>query len=77
LRLRLLRGRAGANISTNVYDTALYNAPDDDPTRMRKPKTLGPFNVDVYEYPPPFLAVPRSLQLVRRSSFVFEHCGSV
>jgi len=53
-----------ANVSTNVYDPALYNAPDDDPTRMRKPKTLGPFNVDVYEYPPPFLAVPRSLQLV-------------
>jgi hypothetical protein len=53
-----------ASVAPNVYDTSLYNAPDDDPARMRKPKTLGPFNVDVYEYPPPFLAVPRGLQLV-------------
>ena len=53
-----------ASVSPNVYDTALYNAPDDNPARMRKAKMLGPFNVDVYEYPPPFLAVPRALQLV-------------
>ncbi len=55
---------AAASDSPNVYDPALYNAPDDNPARMRKPKKLGRFNVDVYEYPPPFLPLPRGLQLV-------------
>jgi hypothetical protein len=45
----------------NVFDPGLYNAPDDDPTRQRKPATLGQFNIDVYEYPPPFLLLPRAL----------------
>jgi hypothetical protein len=53
-----------ASDSPNVYDKALYNAPDDNPAQMRKPKMLGPFNIDVYEYPPPFLPLPRLLQLV-------------
>jgi hypothetical protein len=53
-----------ASDSANVYDTALYSAADDNPARPRKPKMLGPFNVDVYEYPPAFLPVPRLLQLV-------------
>lgn len=47
----------------NVFDPALYNAPDDDPTRQRRPATLGPFNVDVYEYPPPFLLLARALHV--------------
>ena len=45
----------------NVYDDSLYTAPDDDPTTIRKPKKLGPFNIDVYEYPPPFLLLPGAL----------------
>ncbi len=53
-----------AGDSPNVYDKALYTAPDDNPAQVRKPKMLGAFNIDVYEYPPPFLTVPRSLQLV-------------
>jgi hypothetical protein len=48
----------------NVYDGSLYSAPDDDTTRTRTPLMLGPFRIDVYEYPPPFLLLPRALRLV-------------
>jgi len=50
---------AGSGVS--VYSDSLYTAPDDDPTKIRKPKKLGSFNIDVYEYPPPFLLLPRAL----------------
>jgi hypothetical protein len=45
----------------NVYDESLYELPGGDPTRPRRPKMLGIFSVDQYEYPPPFLLVPRAL----------------
>jgi hypothetical protein len=48
----------------NPYDVTLYNAPEDDPSAPRKPRKIGPFRVDVYEYPPPFLALPRLCNLV-------------
>ena len=47
----------------NVYDDALYSAPQDDPAKPRKPLRIGSFNVDVYEYPPQFLLLPRALRL--------------
>lgn len=50
-----------ASTGANVYDDALYSLPDESPTAPRRPRTLGPFNVDVYEYPPPFLLLPRAL----------------
>jgi hypothetical protein len=53
-----------AGDSPNIYDNSLYTAPDDDPTRIRKAKRLGPFTIDVYEYPPPFLTLPRGLALL-------------
>ncbi|MET0552636.1 MAG: glycosyltransferase family 87 protein [Vicinamibacteria bacterium] len=53
----------------NVFDPALYNAPDDDPGRQRRPATLGPFNVDVYEYPPPFLLLARALHFAAPDFF--------
>lgn len=53
-----------ASTLPNVYADSLYTARDDDPSRPRKALTLGPFNVDVYEYPPPFLLLPRALRLV-------------
>lgn len=53
-----------AGAGENFYDPALYNAPDDDPTAKRKPRRIGLFNVDVFEYPPPFLTMPRLLQRV-------------
>src|SRR6185503_14097688 len=45
----------------NVYDDTLYLLPDDNPAAPRKPRMLGPFRVDAYEYPPPFLLLPRAL----------------
>jgi len=48
----------------NVYDEALYSAPDDDPARPRKARMMDGFRVDTYEYPPPFLLLPRALRLV-------------
>jgi alpha-1,2-mannosyltransferase len=47
-----------------VFDPTLYNAPDDDGRGVRKPRMMGPFAVDVYEYPPPFLLLPRLLTAV-------------
>ena len=48
----------------DIYANSLYTAPDDDPTTMRKPLRMGPFNVDVYEYPPPFLLLSRATSLL-------------
>lgn len=48
----------------DVYDNALYSMPDDDPGKPRKAKALGPFKIDVYEYPPPFMLAPRALALL-------------
>jgi alpha-1,2-mannosyltransferase len=45
----------------DIYSNSLYSMPDDDPTKLRKPKMLGPFRVDVYEYPPPFLLLSRAI----------------
>jgi hypothetical protein len=47
----------------NIYADSLYTSRDDDPTRPRKALTIGRFNIDVYEYPPPFLLVPRAMAL--------------
>lgn len=44
-----------------IYDDRLYSQPGGDPKAPRTPLTLGRFNIDVYEYPPPFLLVPRLL----------------
>lgn len=48
----------------NLYDDALYSMPDDNPSEPRKPRRIGPFNIDVFEYPPQFLLLPRALQLL-------------
>jgi len=53
-----------ARSASNIYSDSLYTSPDDDPTKVRKALTIGPFNIDVYEYPPPFLLLPRALRLV-------------
>jgi hypothetical protein len=46
------------------FDPRVYTSPEDDGKSQRKPLRLGAFNVDVYEYPPPFLLLPRALQSV-------------
>src|SRR5689334_1283385 len=48
----------------DFYSDSLYTARDDDPSKPRKPLMLGPFRIDVYEYPPPFLLLPRALMRV-------------
>jgi alpha-1,2-mannosyltransferase len=45
----------------NLYDLAIYAARDNDPRAPRTPRRIGLFNVDQYEYPPPFLLLPRAL----------------
>ncbi len=44
----------------DLYDDTLYSLPSAG-TGPRQPQRIGPFNVDVYEYPPPFLLLPRLL----------------
>jgi len=53
-----------SSTKANIYDNALYSMPDDDPTGPRKARMIGPFNIDVFEYPPQFLLLPRALQLL-------------
>jgi len=55
--------RAAHRVS-NLYADSLYTSPDDDPTKLRKPLRIGHFNIDVFEYPPPFLLLPRALRLL-------------
>jgi hypothetical protein len=47
----------------NIYDDALFSLPG-DPTAVRKPRMMGSFGIDAFEYPPPFLLLPRALSLV-------------
>jgi hypothetical protein len=54
-----------ASAHRNVYDASLYTMPNDDPaTPSRKARMIGPFKIDVYEYPPPFLFLPRALRVL-------------
>jgi hypothetical protein len=58
---------AGQSIATepNIYDEfKLYSFPQQDPNARRKPRPIGSFNIDPYEYPPPFLLLPRTLAIV-------------
>ena len=50
-----------AGTGSNIYDDSLYLLPSDDPKGPPKPRSLGAFRVDMFEYPPPFLLVPRAL----------------
>jgi alpha-1,2-mannosyltransferase len=48
----------------SVFDDSLYTQPGDTGKGVRKPLMLGRFGIDVYEYPPPFLLLPRMLALL-------------
>ena len=48
----------------DIYASSLYTAPDDDPAKVRKSLMIGPFGIDVYEYPPPFLLLSRATNLL-------------
>ncbi|MCI0443774.1 DUF2029 domain-containing protein [bacterium] len=45
----------------DVYAYSLYSMPDDSPNSSRKPRMLGVFRIDVFEYPPPFLILPKAI----------------
>jgi alpha-1,2-mannosyltransferase len=49
----------------DVYSEELYSLASERPDAIRKPKRIGAFNVDVYEYPLPFLLLPRALDILR------------
>jgi len=53
-----------ADDAPDIYADALYSLPDSAPGAPRRPRTLGAFNIDVFEYPPTFLLLPRAAQLV-------------
>ena len=44
--------------------TEQHSFPRERPGVQRRPKPLGSFNIDAYEYPPPFLLLTRALQFV-------------
>jgi hypothetical protein len=54
-------GEAAGRVS-NVFADDLYSLPGDS-SAPRRPRMLDGFRVDVYEYPPPFLLLPRALRL--------------
>src|SRR5581483_10750819 len=56
-----------ASSATDVYDDSLFTTPDDVPSKPRTARMLGPFKIDVYEYPPPYLLLPRALLLLTPS----------
>jgi hypothetical protein len=49
----------------NVYAEELYHQPGQGTGAPSPPRKLGPFNVDVFEYPPQFLLLPRALLAVQ------------
>ena len=57
---------AARSVSTvpDIYSNDLYSFPYERPDAVRKPKRLGSFNIDPYQYPPPFLLLPRGLTLL-------------
>jgi alpha-1,2-mannosyltransferase len=69
-----------ASSAPDPYADSLFNLADDDPTKLRKPLRIGPFRVDVYEYPPSYLLLPRALMLLapeflRMRMLWFGVCG--
>ena len=66
----------------DIFAASLYNDPSDTGVGPRRQRKLGPFGVDVYEYPPPFLIVPRVCNLLTRDfhrlrPLWFGLCGAV
>jgi hypothetical protein len=48
----------------DIYSDDLYSLPSENPAAARNPKRIDSFNIDVYEYPPPFLLLPRALMVL-------------
>ncbi len=48
----------------DIYAEAIYSLPQVDPRAPRVPRPIGPLAIDQYEYPPPFLVLPRLIAAV-------------
>lgn len=59
----VVAGQAAAR-GENIYDESLYSLPRSNPQARRQGRSIGPFKIDQYEYPPPFLLLPRALNLL-------------
>ncbi|MGH9867765.1 MAG: glycosyltransferase family 87 protein [Candidatus Polarisedimenticolia bacterium] len=53
-----------ATTRPDIYDDTLYSVPGVDPGKPREALRMGPFRIDVFEYPPPFLLLPRALMRI-------------
>ena len=49
--------QASRQHATNIYDPVVYQGHDEEPDSVRM---IGPFPIDLYEYPPPFLVPARA-----------------
>jgi hypothetical protein len=58
--------------ASSIFDPDLYSQPQRDPAARRSPRRLGPFNIDVYEYPPTFLTLPAAVRLVAPDFYAFR-----
>jgi hypothetical protein len=56
----------------DVFDETLYSQPQSDPAAPRTARALGPFAIDVYEYPPTFLTLPWAMRLVSPDFYAFR-----
>jgi hypothetical protein len=56
----------------DVFDDTLYSEPQRDPKAPRTPRALGPFAIDVYEYPPTFLTLPWAMRQVAPDFYGFR-----
>jgi len=56
----------------DIYAKTLYELPQADPTARRTGRMLGRFQIDNYEYPPPFLLLPRLMGLVAPDFWSFR-----
>lgn len=49
----------GVRTAPDIYAESIYSVPTADPTAPRLARPIGPLLIDQYEYPPPFLVLPR------------------
>lgn len=58
--------------ASDIYAEELYSFPQADPRAIRVGRQLGPLIVDQYEYPPPFLVLPRLIAAVSSDFWSFR-----
>ena len=56
----------------DIYAEEIYSIPQANPAAARIARPIGPLLIDQYEYPPPFLALPRLLAVVTGDFWSFR-----